>query len=295
MALQTPQQIVDSLQGQIYIWAAVAVAMGVAFIVTFGLWFWKNHSRTKASKTLDAVKGKPVQLLLAASLGSFAKLLRAQDFNPEGVLETLKFKQRAKGKQRRRTYFPPRKVNVGSAEEVMSAIEFPEGTEDAKKLEIAELTREMTQLMIDKTSEKVFLEGVGVPISVVVEDKVITANIKGLGVMEFYKKLEAIKNLGNKIKALSTQATYKDLGEALLYLYSKVSIVPYDFIREYFDESYDQSNEESQKEWHYTQGYRDGQSSAKRDKDQGKLFLYMGLGVGIAGIAGGVALAFVGK
>ena len=295
MSVQTPQEIVNYLQGQIYVWAAVAVGLGIGFTVVTALWAWRNHSRTKVSKTIDAVKGKPVQLLLAASLGSFAKLLRAQDFNPEGVLETLKFKQRAKGKQRRRTYFPPRKVNVGSATEVMAALEFPEGTVDAKKLEIAELTREMTQLMIDKTSEKVFLEGVGVPISVVVEDKVITANIKGLGVIEFYKKLETISNLGNKIKALAAHAAYKDLGEALVYLYSKISIIPYDFIREYFDESYDQSNEESQKEWHYTQGYRDGQASAKRDKDQGKLFLYMGLGVGIAGIAGGVALAFVGK
>jgi hypothetical protein len=295
MSVQTPQEIVNYLQGQIYVWAGVAVGLGVAFTVVTGLWLWKNRSRTKASKTLDSVKGKPVQLLLAASLGSFAKLLRAQDFNPEGVLETLKFKMRTKGKQRRRTYFPPRKVNVGSATEVMANLEFPEGTPEAKKLEIAELTREMAQLMIDKTSEKVFLEGVGVPISVVVEDKVITANIKGLGVMEFYKKLETISNLGNKIKALSSHAAYKDLGEALTYLYSKISIVPYDFIREYFDESYDQSNEESQKEWHYTQGYRDGQASSKHDKDQGKLFLYMGLGVGIAGIAGGVALAFVGK
>ena len=153
----------------------------------------------------------------------------------------------------------------------------------------------MIQTMIDKTNEKVFLEGVGVPISVVVEDKVITTNIKGLGTMEFYRKLEKVSNLGAKIKALSENGSFKEVGDALMYLYSKISIVPFDLIREYFDESYDQSNEESQKEWHYTQGYRDGQASAKKDKDLGKLFLYMGLGVGIAGIAGGIALAFVGK
>ena len=295
MSLQTPQQIVSYLQSQIYIWAIAAVVLGVAFTIVTLFWLWRNRSRTKISKLIDSVKNKNVQLVLAASLGSFAKLLRAKDFNPEGVIETLPFKKRAKGKERRRTFFPPRKINVGSATEIQEVITYPESVEDAKRLETAELTRELLQNMINLTSEKVFLEGVGVPISVVVEDKVITANVKGLGAMEFYKKLEKVSQLGPKIKLLLASQNYKDVGEALQYLYSKISIVPFDLIRDYFDESYDQSNEDSQKEWHYTQGYRDGVASVKKDKDQGKLFLYMGLGIGIAGIVGGVALAFVGK
>jgi F0F1-type ATP synthase membrane subunit c/vacuolar-type H+-ATPase subunit K len=293
MSVQTGAQLV----GQIYMWAGIAVGAGVYAIVVTALWFWKNHNRTKISKTIDAVKGKPVQLLLAASLGSFAKLLRAKDFNPEGVVETMRFKDRAKGLKgiRRKTYFPPRKINVGSTTELKTVIPFPDGTPEAKKIEVAELTREMAQTMIDKTSEKVFLEGVGVPISVVVEDKVITANIKGLGAMEFYKKLEKVSFLGTKIKGLLVSENYKEVGEALQYLYSRISIVPFDLLREYFDESYDQSNEDSQKEWHYTQGYRDGVASVKKDKDQGKLFLYMGLGLGVAGLAAGIVLAFLGK
>jgi hypothetical protein len=294
---QSPQAIVNYLQGQIYLWAGIAVAAGIAFTVVTALWIWRNHSRTKISKTIDSVKGKPVQLLLAASLGSFAKLLKASDFNPEGVLETLKFRSRAKGKKgiRRRIYNPPRKINVGSSSEVKDIIDFPEGTEEAKKIETAELTRQMMQNMINLTNEKVFLEGVGVPISVVVEDKVVVANIKGLGAMEFYNKLDQVKNLGAQIKALSASQTFKDVGDALTYLYSKISIVPFDLIRNYFDESYDQSNEESQKEWYHMQGYRDGVASVKKDKDQGKMFLYMGLGLGIAGLGGGLAFAFLGK
>jgi hypothetical protein len=71
--------------------------------------------------------------------------------------------------------------------------------------------------------------------------------------------------------------------------------VPFNLIRSHFGESYDQSNDKSQKEYHYTMGFNDGVESVKKDKDQGKLFLYMGLGIGIAGIVGGVALAFAGK
>src|SRR5208283_4377940 len=132
IALATAQQLV----GQIYVWAGIAVALGVGFIVTAGLWFWRNHSRTKISKIIDSVKNKNVQLLLAASLGSFAKLLKASDFNPEGVIETIKFKNRAKNAKgtRRKTYFPPRKVDVGSATEVQAFMTFPEGVEDGKKL-----------------------------------------------------------------------------------------------------------------------------------------------------------------
>ena len=298
MSVQSAQQIVNYLQGQIYMWAGVAVALGIGFVVTVGLWTWRNHGRTKASKTIDSSKGKAVQLVVAASLGSFAKLQKASDYNPEGIIETVKFKNRAKKVrgQTRHTYFPPRKVNVGSAQDVMDAMTFPASlTDESKKLEVAELTRQMMQNMINLTSEKVFLEGVGVPISVVCEDKTIVANIKGLGAMEFYRKLEAVSKLGPKIQALAQTETFKDVAASLQYLCSRVSIIPFGLIREYFDESYDQSNEESQKEYQYTIGLRDGLAQGKKDKDQGKMFLYMGLGIGIAGIVGGVALAFVGK
>jgi hypothetical protein len=291
-AAQSAQQVVNYLQGQIYEWAAVAVALGIAFAAVTLTWVWKNNNRTKAGKILDSVKGKPKQLLIAQSKGTYAKLLPATDFNPEGVLETLKFKNRAKGAkgQRRKTYFPPRKFNVGSATDIMPTIDYPESTEDAKKLEVAETTRQMLQNMIDKTSEKLFLEGVG-PISVVVEDKTIVANIPGLGVMEFYKKLEAITKIGPKIQALLSTVDFHDVGVALEYLFDKVSVIPFDMIREYFDESYDQSNAEAQNEWYHMQGFREGVASVKQDrKENDKMWMYMG----IIGIAGGCCIAGIG-
>ena len=297
MSAQTAQQVVNYLQGQIYMWAGIAVGLGIAFTVTAGLWFWKNHSRTKVSKLIDSVKGKSFHLIIAASLGTFAKLLKASDFNPEGVLETIKFKNRAKNVKglRRKIYAPPRKIDVGSATEFQQDMVFPEGTPEAKKLETSELQREMVQNVVNLTSQKIFLEGVGVPISVAVEDKVITAGIKGLGAMEFYRKLENIKNLSPKVKALRASENFKEIGETLWYLGSKISLIDFDLIRQYFDESYDQSNEEAQKEWYHMQGYRDGVASVKKDKDMGKIFLYAGIAFGIMGLGAGIALMLLGR
>lgn len=295
MSLQTPEQIMNYLQGQIYIWAGAAVALGIAFTVVAGLWFWKNHNRTKTSKLLDQVKGKPVQLLLAASKGSWGKLIRLQDFNPEGVLENKKFKDRTKGKEDRKIFASPRKINVGSTNDIMATLDFPEGTTDEQKNETSELTRQFLQNMIDLNNYKIMLQGVGVPISVAVEDKIITANIPGLGVLEFYRKLDNIQKIKAKIDALKANVAFHDVGNALEYLYNKISLVPFDMIREYFPASYDQTNKKAQNEWHHMQGFRDGVASVKHDKEQGKMFLYMGLGLGIAGLAGGIAFAFLGK
>jgi len=293
MSMATPlsgQDLVNYLQGQIYTWAGIAVGVGVALVVVVSLVLWKNHGRTKTSKLLDSVKGKPVQLLLAASLGPFAKLLRGREFNPEGVLETKKFKDRAKGRDRRRIFKPPSKIDVGTAKDVMSVIDFPAGTDDAKKIEVAELTKQLAQTMINLSNEKVYLERVGAPISVAVEDKVITANITGLGAIEFYRKLELVQTLEKKIKSLKESEDYRDVGSALEYLLSKISLVPFNMIRAYFDESYDQSNEEAQNEWHHMQGFRDGVASVKKGNDNSKLFLYGGLAM----IIGGCAIAAIG-
>ena len=290
---QTVQQVVSNLQGQIILWVIVAVIGLVASIILVVYIAVKNWLRTKEGKTIDAAKGKRSHLLLAASLGPFAKLLKANDFNPEGVLETIKFKDRLKKRMRRKIYNPPMKVNV-DVEDVKSQMKLDNPPTEAQ-IEAAELTRELIQKELDLTTEKVFLEGCRLPISVVVEDKVVVAGIKGLAAMSFYTKLEKVQKLGPKIKALVADADFKDVGEALEQLYNRISLVPFNLVRDYFDESYDQSNDESQKEYHYTTGYRDGVASVKKDKDMGKMFLYMGLGLGIAGLVGGAALAFVGK
>jgi hypothetical protein len=292
-ATQTVQQVVNNLQGQITMWAIVAVVGLVAAIILAMYIVVKNWLRTKEGKIIDAAKGKRSHLLIAASLGPFAKLLKANDFNPEGILETIKFKDRLKKRMRRKIYNPPQKVNVDieSIKQEMDLSNSP--TQD--QLDTAELTRELIQKELDLTSEKVFLEGCRIPISVVVEDKVVFAGIKGLAATSFYQKLDKISKLGPKIDALVSDADFKDVGEALSQLYNRVSLVPFNLIRDYFDESYDQSNDESQKEYHYTMGYRDGAASKGKSSENQKLIMYASLAIGIAGIIGGAALAFVGK
>ncbi len=283
------EQVIVDLQVQATVWAIVAVIGIVAAIILVVFTVVKNFLRTKEGKIIDSAKGKRSHLLIAASLGPFAKLLRANDFNPEGVLETLKFKDRLKKRSnRRKIYNPPQKVDV-TLESIKRDMELS-NPPTAAQLEAAELTRELIQKELDLTGEKVFLEGCRIPISVVVEDKVVVAGVKGLAALSFYKKLEAVQKLGPKIKSLLVNADFKDVGEALELLYSRISLVPFNVIRDYFDESYDQSNDESQKEYHYTMGYRDGVASVKKGQDNSKLFLYMGL----AGLITGGVIAAIG-
>jgi hypothetical protein len=288
------QQVVNSLQSQIIMWVVVAVIGLVASIILVVYIIVKNWLRTKEGKIIDSAKGKRSHLILAASLGPFAKLLKANDFNPEGVLETIKFKNRWKKKSiSRRIYNPPKKQTV-SLDTIKDQMDLPDAPTQAQ-LEAAQLTRELIQKELDLTTEKVFLEGCRIPVSVAVEDKVIWSGVKGLGAEAYFNKLEKVQRLGPKIKLLSNSAVFSDVGIALQELYSRISLVPFDLIRSYFGESYDQSNDKSQKEYHFTMGFNEGVESVKKDKDQGKTFLYMGLGIGIAGIAGGVVLAVVGK
>jgi len=287
--MSSVQEIVNSLQAQATLWAIVACAAIAAVIVLATVMVVKNFLRTKEGKIIDAAKGKRSHLLIAASLGPFAKLLKANDFNPEGILETLRFRDRLKSRRnRRKVYNPPQKVmvDVESVKREMGLSNVPTNEEIAT----AELTQELIQRELDLTTEKVFLEGCRIPVSVVVEDKVVVAGVKGLGAMAFYKKLEAVQKLGPKIESLLADADFEDVGEALQQLYSKISMVPFHLIRDYFDESYDQSNDESQKEYHYTMGYRDGVASVKKGPDTGKLFLYMGL----AGLIVGGVIAAIG-
>jgi hypothetical protein len=275
-------------------WVVVACVAIVSTIVLVIYVLVKNWLRTKEGKIIDSAKGKRSHLIVAASMGPFAKLLKASDFNPEGVLETVKFSNRWKKKSvSRRIYNPPKKQNT-SLDSIKTQMGLPANPTQAQ-LEAAQLTRDLIQMELDLTTEKVFLEGCRVPISVAVEDKVFWSGPKGLGAEAFFAKLEKVQMLGPKIKLLLTSPVFNDVAIALEELYSKISLVPFDFVRSYFGESYDQSNDKSQKEYHYTMGYNDGIESVKTNKDQGKLFLYMGLGIGIAGLGGGLAFAFLGK
>lgn len=287
---QNAQQIVNSLQSQATMWAIIAAAGIVVSIILVIYIVVKNVLRTKEGKIIDAAKGKRNHLLLAASLGPFAKLMKASDFNPEGVLETVKFKNRWRNRNVIRKIYNPPKDKTVDLSLVKEDMNLPDEPTQAQ-LEAAELTRELIQQELDLTTQKVFLEGCRIPISVAVEDKVVWAGVKGLGAEAFFGKLERIQRLGPQIQLLSQSKAFKEVGEALQQLYSGISLVPFDYIRSWFGESYDQSNDKSQKEYHYTMGYNDGKEDAKSGgKDLSKMWMYLG----IVGIAGGCAIAAIG-
>jgi hypothetical protein len=287
---QSAQAIVNSLQSQVTMWVIVACVAIVATIILVIFMVVKNLLRTKEGKIIDSAKGKRSHLILAASLGPFAMLLKANDFNPEGVLETVKFKNRWKKKNAiRRIYNPPKK-QIASLDVVKEQMGLPPMPTQVQ-LEAAQLTRDLIQKELDLTTEKVFLEGCRIPVSVAVEDKVVWSGIKGLGAETFFNKLEAIQRVGPKIQILLNSPIFKEVGEVLEQMYNKVSLVPFDLVRSYFGESYDQSNDKSQKEYHYTMGFNDGVESVKKGSDsRDKMFMYLG----IMGIGGGCAIAAIG-
>jgi len=287
--MSTIEQVIADLQGQATIWAAVACAAIAAVIILVTLMLVKNWLRTQEGKTIDAAKGKRGHLVIGASLGPFAKLMKCTDFNPEGILQTLRFSQRWKKRSvPRKVYNPPQKVTV-DYEEIAQELGLSK-IPTKEEREVAELTHELIQTELNLNAEKVFLEGCRIPLSVACEDKVVWANIKGLAAEAFYEKLEQVQKLGDKIKALQADADFKDVGDVLAKLYTKVSFINFDFIRGYFGESYTQSNDKSQKEYHYTMGFNDGVESVKGTKDNSKLFLYMGL----AGLVVGGVIAAIG-
>lgn len=287
--MSTVEQIITDLQGQSTMWAIVACAAIAAVIILVTVMLVKNWLRTKEGKIIDAAKGKRAHLVLGASLGPFAKLMKCTDFNPEGILQTIRFSERWKKRSvPRKVYNPPQKVTV-DLEEIKNELGLPK-IPTQQEIEAAELTHELIQNALDLNTQKVFLEGCRIPISVACEDKVVWANVKGLGAEAFYSKLEKVQKLGDKIKALQADADFKDVGDVLGSLYSKISLIDFDFIRSYFGESYTQSNDKSQKEYHYTMGFNDGVESVKGTKDNGKLFLYMGL----AGLVVGGVIAAIG-
>lgn len=290
MSLQPIQQTIDSLQAQITMWTLATVAAIAVVIILIAIIVVKNFLRTKEGKIIDAAKGKRSHLVLAASLGAFAKLMKASDFNPEGALETVKFKNRWKKKSAiRKIYNPPKKVMI-SLDAIKNDMDLSSDP-TSEELAAAELTRELAQKELNLTNDKVFLEGCRIPISVAVEDKVVWSGVKGLGADSYYEKLERVQHLGPKIKALASTVNFKDVADVLEQIYNKISLVRFDIIRSYFGESYDQSNDKSQKEYHYTMGFNDGVESVKQDKGgMQKMWMYMG----IIGIIGGCVIAAIG-
>jgi hypothetical protein len=256
------------------VWAVISIAGLSSAILIAVLWAVRNYLRTKSGKTIDAAKAQHKPLVLAASLDHHAKLLKVGSFIP-GILETVKFKKRS-GKNRR-VFFAPKRTEVELTKEDI---------EDEKS---RELTQECLTSILKLNTEKVFLED-GVPVTLALEDKVITTGVRGIGALAFYEKLTKIAGLKEKIIELKNNPALQEVGLYLENLASKVSLINIEVLRNYFDSDWDQSDEESQKEYHYMQGYRDGQ---KKEKGTEKIFIIGGIAMGIAGIIGGAVLAYL--
>jgi hypothetical protein len=254
----------------------ICTIAGLGSSVLIGIsWIIRNILRSKTGKVIDRAKAQHKPLVLAASLGHHAKLMRASEVFP-GMLETAKFAKRT-GKTRK-VFATPKYTEVE-----LTDVEIA----DEKS---RELTQECLDGMLQLNTEKVFLED-GVPVTLALDDKVVTTGVKGIGALAFYEKLLKIDKIKDKIAELKNNSAFKDVGEYLEGLAAKISIINIEVLRNYFDSDWDQADAESQSEYYYVQGYRDGQ---KKEKGVEKMFIIGGIAIGIVGCVMGALLAFIG-
>jgi len=254
----------------------ICTIAGLGSSVLIGLaWVVRNILRSKTGKIIDRAKAQRKPLVLAASLGHHAKLMHVTEVFP-GMLETVKFGKRS-GKNRK-VFATPKYTEAELTKE------------EIQEEKSRELTQECLDSMLQLNTEKVFLED-GVPVTLALDDKVVTTGVKGIGALAFFEKLCKIDKIKDKIDGLKKSDTYKDVAEYLESLAAKVSIIKLDVLRNYFDSDWDQADAESQSEYYYVQGYRDGQ---KKEKGVEKMFIIGGIAIGIVGCVMGAVLAFLG-
>jgi hypothetical protein len=265
-------------------WAIITVLLAVVpVVVVLILWFVKNMMRTKSGKLIDSTKSRHKQLVLAVTPGHRANLIKVGQFLP-GSLESAKFKDRV-SKKRKVFYEPEKTVLPLSNSDLVGMENLPE---DQKSQALA-LTQQCLDYMLQANTEKVFLED-GVPLTLALEDKVITTGVKGIGAFNHYEKLHKIVGLKEKIELLKESAVFGEIGTYLTGLLSQVSLINIDVLRNYFDSDWNQSDDESQKEYYYTMGTRD----AKRpEKGLEKWIVIGGIAIGISGMVGGIVIAFL--
>jgi hypothetical protein len=266
------------------VYAVLALSGFAAAIILGVLWMVTSLLRSKSGKTIDAVKRAKKQLILAVTPGHLAHLFKVDQFMP-GVLETAKFQSRV-GKKRK-TFYEPEKTEITLSLDDLSN---DSGLTDEQKKESLALTQECLTHMLRANTEKVYLEE-GVPVTIALEDKVITAGVKGIGALAFYEKLCKVNHLKEVIATLKESADFKEVSFYLEGLLAKVSLIDIDVLRNYFDSDWSQSDDESQKDYHYTIGYRDGQ---KKEKGIEKIIVIAGIAIGILGVVGGAVLGYIG-
>ncbi len=260
-----------------------AIAGFVSTIIVSVIWLVRNLMRTKSGKAIDTAKGRRQELILSATPDHRGRFVTVKQFMP-GLLETAKFSQRAK--KPRLVFAAPKKTAVTLEKGEVAQQEKEELTEASRQL-----TQECLNHMLKLNTEKVFIEN-GVPVTLAVEDKVVTAGVKGLGALAYYEKLCSIDRVKDKIEALKANATFKEVGEYLNGLAAQVTLIDINVLRSYFDADYDQIDEESQNEWYYLQGQRD---RASKEKQIEKWAIIGGCAIGAIGLVGGLVFAYLSK
>ena len=280
--MSVPVEVYNQMQT---IWAVIALS-GIGAAVLIGVfWFVKNLMRSKSGKVVDSVKSGHKQLLLAVTPSFRGNLFKVFSLVP-GVLQTAKFEQRISKK--RKVFYEAKKNLI--ALEVSDLTHIASLTDDEKKERLA-ITQECLDYILEANTKKVYLED-SVPLTLALEDKVITTGVNGVGAMAFVDKLFKINGLLDKIKLLEKNPQMQDVAAYLKSLASQITVIDIDLLRNYFNNDWDQSDDETQKDLYYNMGLRDANKGKQGIE---KMILYAGIAIGIVGIAGGAVLAYLGK
>lgn len=267
------------------LWAIIALSgIGAAALVGV-FWFIKNLLRTKSGKTIDSVKAGHKQLLIAATPSHRANLFKVFPHVP-GLLQTAKFQDREKKK--RKVFYEAEQNKIALE---VSDLANMEGLSEAEKNQRLVLTQQCIDYVLEANTQKVFIED-GVPLTIAVEDKIITTGVKGIGAMAIYEKLFQVHALKDKITAMEAMPSFKDVAAYLKSLASQITPIDYDLLRTYFNSGWDQCDDESQKDLYYNMGLRDANKGKQGFE---KMILYAGIAIGVLGIAGGAVLAWLSK
>lgn len=270
------------------VWAILTLAGFSAAILTVVLWVVTNALRSKSGKIIDSVKrSRTSQLLLAVTPTHRGNLFMVKPFL-SGVLETAKFKERVRKK--RKVFYEPKYTEVELGLNDLERDPAFKDMTDEQKVESLKLTQECLNFMLKANTEKVFLED-NVPLTLALEDKVISTGVKGVGALAFFEKLCKIKELKAQIKNLEESKEHKEIAEYLKTLLSRVTPINVDVLRNYWDSTFNQTDDESVHEAYYTQGRRD--EHGERGGTE-KLFIYGGIAFAIIGVVAGAILAFLG-
>jgi hypothetical protein len=265
-------------------WMIITILLAIVpVVIVLVLWFVKNLLRSKSGKIIDNVKSSHKQLLLAATPSHRGNLFKVHSFIP-GVLQTTTFDKRIKNK--RKVFYEAEKTQIA-----LDVSDFTNGaalSEDDKKMRLA-ITQDCLNFILDNNTKKVYLED-SVPLTIAVEDKVITTGIPGIGAMAYLEKLFTINSLKEKITVMKQSAAFKDVAFYLESLASQLTVIDIDVLRNYFNADWNQSNDDIKHDLHWTMGYRE---KNKGDNPFQKWILIAGfvvLGIGVGALIAAIML-----